>query len=344
MSIAISMPARRVQLTLIYEKEDITADLAPHIMSWSYTDNASGKADDLQITLEDREGLWKGDWLPEKGATIWAGITLVNWDSTGGEESLPFGLFEIDEIECGGPPETVTIKAVSVPVSSALRGEDKSRAWEKTKLSVIANDIAQGADMELLFEADEDPDYDRIEQTEQSDLAFLLKLCEDAGLSLKVTDKQIVVFDDAKYEQMDPEGILERGVSSILSYRATSSTRDVYSSCRVKYHNAKKKQNIDYVYSPPNRPKTGKVLAINERVASLAEAEKLARKRLRQKNKDETKLTMTLLGDLGFMAGVTLLVVGFGAFDGKYFIGQATHNVAGGYTVNLDLRRVLEGY
>lgn len=49
-----------------------------------------------------------------------------------------------------------------------------------------------------------------MEQTEQSDLAFLDKLCQDNGLSLKVTDNQIVIFDMADMEAAEPSLIFVR--------------------------------------------------------------------------------------------------------------------------------------
>ncbi len=334
--------ARRARLTLTYNNKDISKDLAQYLLSFSYTDHASGKADDLQITLEDKAGLWKADWMPEKGATVKATIQVQNWDKLGQFEELPLGTFEIDEIECSGPPETVTIKAVSVPESTSLRGEDKTRAWEKTTLYLIASDIAAEAGLGLLYETSDNPQYDRIEQTEQSDLAFLLKLCEDAGLSLKVTGQQIVIFDDSKYEQMEPIMTIARGVAPVESYSASSQTREVYSAARVKYQGRRGKVYI-YTYTPPNRPLTGKTLIINERVDSLAEAERLARSRLRQKNKEETKFSLTMPGNINLVAGVTVLIQGWGKFDGKYFVEKATHS-GPGYTTKVELRRVLEGY
>lgn len=335
--------ARRAKLLLTYGNRDISADLAPYLLGFGYTDHASGKADDLQITLEDKAGLWRGDWMPEKGATLKAAIQVQNWDGSGPLKKLPLGTFEIDELEFSGPPEVVVIKALSVPESASLRGEDKTRAWEKTRLSTIARDIAGGARLKLLYETTEDPEYDRIEQTEQSDLAFLLKLCEDAGLSLKVTGTQIVIFDDSKYEQLPPVVTIKRGVSSVISYRAVSSTRGVYSAARVQYQGGKNKGKIVYTFAPPNRPKTGKTLVINERVSSIAEAARLARKRLRQANKEEIRFGLTMQGSIALVAGVTVMIEGWGAFDGKYFVAEAAHG-GPGYTVTLELRRVLEGY
>ncbi|HOV79359.1 MAG TPA: contractile injection system protein, VgrG/Pvc8 family [Bacillota bacterium] len=338
------MKARNARLQLIYENVDISADLQPHLLSWTYTDNLSGQADDLQITLEDRAQIWTGDWMPDKGAVVRAKIVRENWTGDGQIEELGLGVFEIDEIELSGPPSTVTIKALSIPESTSLRGEAKNRAWEKTNLSVIAGDIAGGAGLELFYDTDDDPEYDRTEQTEQTDLEFLTKLCNDAGLCLKVSDYQIVIFDELKYEQQDPVDTIIKGQSRIKSYQGRTTLTGVYKSCRVDYYDANGNENITAEFTPPNPPASGRVLVVNERVSSVAEAEKLAQKRLRQENKNAVTLSLTLPGDLRYLAGLTVTLSGWGTFDGKYIITQATHSQQNGYEIKLELRRCLEGY
>lgn len=162
-------------------------------------------------------------------------------------------------------------------------------------------------------------------------------------MALKVTNKQIVIFDESKYEKIAPIMTIVRGKSAILSYSGISATREVYSAARVEYKGGSKKESIRYTYIPPNRPKTGKTLVINERVTSIAEAERLAKMRLRQKNKEEVKLSITMMGDIRLVAGVTVMVQGWGKFDGKYFVETAEHS-GPGYTTKVELRRVLEGY
>ena len=55
--------------------------------------------------------------------------------------------------------------------------------------------------------------------------------------------------------------------------------------------------------------------------------------------------TFTFPGNPALVAGVTVELKGWGAFDGKYIITQAVHTVSGsGYTTQIKLRRVLEGY
>ena len=74
--------------------------------------------------------------------------------------------------------------------------------------------------------------------------------------------------------------------------------------------------------------KSGQTLEINEKVSSREEARQLAMKRLREKNKGEFKASFKLAGDARLVAGVTVQVAGYGAFDGKYIIETAAHSIS----------------
>ena len=50
------------------------------------------------------------------------------------------------------------------------------------------------------------------------------------------------------------------------------------------------------------------------------------------------------MGDVDYVAGITIYVHGYGEFDGKYIVEQATHTITGGYKVQIKLRSCLEGY
>lgn len=88
----------------------------------------------------------------------------------------------------------------------------------------------------------------------------------------------------------------------------------------------------------------GMTLEVNEEVADVAEAEKLAKKKLREKNREEVQATVTMAGNFYMLAGNTVMLDGFGKFNGKYVITKASHSLGNGYTVQCDLRRCLYGY
>nr|DAE59506.1 MAG TPA: tail protein [Caudoviricetes sp.] len=337
------MKARYAAVNCLYNGKDISADLAAFMKSFSVREVLSGEADSAEITLEDREELWQGDWMPDRGALLDVKMSVGNWEAPGDFRTLPLGKFEVDEITNTGPPNEAKIRLVSIPNASNLRSVEKTRAWEKTKLSQIIKDIADGAEMESYYDAEEDPIQERAEQSEETDLSFLQKLCKDAGLALKITDKKIVVFDISKYEQADPVMQITKGQQSVLSFECRTTIHDIYKACHVKYKHAQQDEMIDYTFTDPKR-KEGQILQVNEKVDSLEEAEKLAKKKLHEKNLEEVAVSLTMVGNFALLASNTVQLVGWHTYDGKYLIMRSTHDIGNGYTTKIELRRVIDGY
>lgn len=347
--------ARRVEVTIKYNNKDISADIMPYVKSLSYRDAMGGQADDLQLTLEDRQGLWQSAWFPDKGAMLDVSLVTSGWQSAGAlPQTLRLGTFELDEINSSGYPSEVQLKAVSVPFNNTLRGEEHTRSWEKAELKTIANDIASAAGLNLFFDTDYNPTIERAEQTEQSDLSFLLALCGDYGLSLKISSGQLIIFDELKYETAEALlTIVKPGtiyipeenmiyLPAITGYNLMTKLRDIYAACHVAYQQGKNKAMIEATFTVPG--KTGKTLQVKEQVENVADAERLAKKRLREKNRDEVTGSINLPGSFYLVAGITINVLGFGAYDGKYIITEAQHDVGNGYTTSINIRRCLDGY
>ena len=175
------MNARRTVIRLTFEGVDISADINRNLLSMTYTDNEEDKTDDLQLSLDDREGVWLGNWLntpsASKGAEISAVIVQKNWESDGKDRVLDCGVFEIDTVDGSGPPAKATIKAGSIPYSSTIRTQKKTKAWENYTLSGIANEIAGTNGLTCMFESASNPFYPRKEQMQESDITFLQRLC-----------------------------------------------------------------------------------------------------------------------------------------------------------------------
>ena len=348
------MLPRQIIPLISYNGKSITEDITPYLISLSYTDGMSGYADDLSLTLEDRAGIWASDWFPDRGATLDISLAARNWEEEG-ITAMDVGLFVIDSIDGSAPPSQIELKAVSIPENNELRGVERTRSWEKAELKTIANDVATGAGIELVYDAKDNPVIDRAEQTEQSDLSFLLKLCEDHGLALKIYNKQVVIFDETEYEQVEPQiTIVKPGtfyekqegmhyVKRITGYRFHATTRDIYKACHVQCNDSDSGTNIEATFTDPNKT-DGKTLQVKEQVKSIPEAEKRAKKKLREKNQEEWTMTGDAMGDFYLVAALTVNVVGFGKFDGKYIITSAKHNLGNGYTTSIELRRCLDGY
>ncbi len=362
--------ARRVSVRIIFDGADITEDIAPYFRSLSYKDSEEDNSDTLQLDLQDRDSIWLQSWL-EKAVSasaasklkISATITPENWGSGGG--SLPTGGFELDSVEAAGPPATISVSGVSLGYSSPIRQTKKSKAWENYKLSAIAGEIAGNGGLSCVYESASDPFYEREEQTKESDIKFLSDLCHDAGISLKCSDGQLVLFDQATYEAKPPVLTLRRNNGRILpaspkaygaygkdpncgeyiDYRlSTGAAETQYGSCRVSYADAATGQLIEGTAKAEGEDgESAQCLEITAKVKDAGEAQALAEKHLRLHNKFNRTASFTLPGNTALVAGVTVQLEDFGGWSGKYIIKQADHTVSadGGYVTKITLRKVL---
>lgn len=357
---------RRAWLQVTYNSKDISEALAQYLISASYTDNLSGQVDDVSLTLEDKAGLWQSDWMPVKGATLDITLCTYNWQGLyDGEFDTTLGTFEVDEIELTSAPDVVNIKAVAISVGddSTLRSTLRSKTWENISVRKVASDIAWENGMKLFWDCDDNPDIDKLEQNDESDLSVLQKVCDDAGFALKITTDTIIVFDEAKYEQAEPViEIYHPGTNTIADvaeadgtptpdrifhstgYSFRTKIRDVYKKCHIKYTNDQDKSVIESTFTDPNKS-NGATLEIHQQVTSQAEADRLAKKKLREKNRDECTGSYSLDGCQFLCAGETIEMIGFGVFSGRYIVTQAKHDISGsGYVTSIDVRRCLIGY
>ncbi len=225
---------RRAALSLIYEGRDISADLAPDLLSLTFTDKsgAKGETDDLQVVISDRDRLWQDAWCPQRGHTMQASIVCTDWFALGDCLELPCGAFEVDEVEFeAGETDTVTIKGVPAAVKTSLAGQKKTRAWNSATLETIAGDIAREAGLTLLYRGDA-ISLQRVEQRQEQDLAFLHRIGGEHGCRVKVSSRQIVVYSGSGADGLEPV-TLDRGNTG--SFRGKITTAEVYSSCTVTF-------------------------------------------------------------------------------------------------------------
>lgn len=370
----------QTQLRLLFTAagQDVSQSVLPDLLSFTFSDKETGEADELRLTLKDETGKWAATWKPDGGEVVDAYL------STGsGSDELHCGRFYVDSMSVSGAPRTFEMQAVSTPLNQPIRRKAITKAWESRTLRGIAEEIASGNGLQLFFDVEEDPQYDRRDQKEESNLAFLQRLCEDEGFSIKVTDQKIVIFDQRSYETKDPIKTITLGVSDVLSWSFSSQQSETYKTCVVAWRDLKKKSKdsaggydfsktpekpgtVDeeleklrtpdyraqknpainyYRYSDPNADPSGQEYRLRKRVTSKAEAERLAKATLRKVNLRRVTGSLTVIGDPSLLSGCVIACEGFGSFDGNFIIESSSHDVSGsGYTTSLQIRRVNREY
>lgn len=336
------MMSRRCEVKVNFRGTDISE----YVESFTYSDNTDF-TDDVSVVLSDKERFWSNKFFPETGDILTAAILVYNWNKANDNRSIKLGSFEIDNINYN--VTKLTLNAVAVPIFSSIRDEKNYKTWENVKLSVIAKDAARKADLTLVFESDTDPKYDKSEQNNESDLSYLEKLCKAEGLAVKISGKQLIIFDEAKYDTLPPSVTLETGKSYFYGYPSFKrSAKNIYGGCEIKYFDSKTDKTYTGIFKAPDMGNVKKILRLQEKFNSERDTidyNRKAKARLREQNKKEWTASVKLKGDIIYFAGININLKGFYKFDGKYNITTCKHSISrSGYVVTLNLRKCLEGY
>ena len=283
----------------------------------------------------------------DKGMSIQAGVK--RYLPNGKIVRTGFGIFELDQLRASGPASSITIKGTSLPYSNGIRTEERDKSWEGYTLSRIGMEIASNGGLGFLYDCPDDPTYERIEQAKQTDIAFLMQLCHDAGKSLKISGMKLIIFDQAKYERMKSIETIRWMDGTYTKYDlSTQSGETHYDQCRLTYFDAASGTTFEGVANADDYDEEAKehtICTITDRkVSSNEEAAELAAKILRLHNKYEKRVSFTLIGNPILSAGLAMNVQGFGLWDEKYIIKQCRHEISNtGYTTKITLRTIPEG-
>ena len=121
---------RRSDVQVVFDGTDITKEIRPYLISLDYVDNEEDETDDLQIKLQDREGLWRESWLNE-AVQIAAGLKPARVIENGTDYTVTASTGAVIR---SGPGESYA-KLGSSAYGSQISVLKIENGWAKTKYS-----------------------------------------------------------------------------------------------------------------------------------------------------------------------------------------------------------------
>lgn len=328
------MKARTASVDLYWNGAAVTSKMTGQTTTVTYTDPASGEADSIDISINDRDRKWVNAWMPTAGDSLTARIKLQNWERDGDNHSLYCGYFILDSFSFSGWPTVATISGVSTPADGAFRETERSKVWAEVTIKEIATEIAGRAKIALYWDAVGcDFTITAIEQSRQTDCDFLASLCDAYGLSMKVYAQKIVIFDREAYKAKTPAMIID--ASDIESWSWQSDLAGTYTGGEYSYTDPATEEEITVKIGGGDR-----ILKVSGKTDSAADAERKLKAAVASANHGSTKLNLTITGNAALFAGQTVRVAGLGKLSGKYYIDKVTHTIGSSYTMTLDLSLV----
>ena len=324
--------------SLFYEKTNITADIEPHLIELTYTDQLEGASDELSVTFEDISGKWIRQWFPTQGDKLRAAIGYQ------GALLTDIGEFEIDEVEYSYKPSSISLKALSTGITKANRTL-KPKAYENTTLAQIVGIVANRLKLKVVGKIKAIP-IKRVTQYQERDVEFLARLAREYHHSFKIVGDQLVFTDKTELGQAEAVLILEE--RDCISLRLRDRIKDTAKEVDISGYDASGKKVVKKrKKATALRPNLKQAKAASEdtlKIVTRGESEEQVEARgnaaLAEQNDDQTAGNITLVGNPSLVAGATILLRNLGVFSGKYLIKSSRHSISRsqGYTTDIEVR------
>ncbi|WAT01046.1 phage late control D family protein [Rouxiella chamberiensis] len=149
------------------DQRDITQNIRSRLLSLNLTDNRGFEADQLDIELDDADGMVT---MPERGAVL---SVFLGWK---GSALVGKGSFTVDEVEHHGAPDTLTIRARSADFRGTLNSR-RALSYHDTTLGEVVTQIAERNNLKaMLADGLANIAIPHIDQTQETDAKFITRL------------------------------------------------------------------------------------------------------------------------------------------------------------------------
>lgn len=176
---------RRPACYLSADDQPLDATIMRRLVSLTLTDNRSAEADTLELVLSDADAQLE---LPRRGVVLQC---QIGW---AGEALTDMGSFVVDETSWSTGPDQITVSAKSADMKSTLK-TGKRRSFHRQNLGQIASQIASDHQLSLSITAElANIDLSHVDQTDESDLNLLHRLCLDNGADYSIKQGRLLIF------------------------------------------------------------------------------------------------------------------------------------------------------
>ncbi|HBG9457335.1 TPA: phage major tail tube protein [Escherichia coli] len=323
------------------------------LMSLTLTDNRGFEADQLDLELDDADGKIV---LPRRGAVI---TLALGWK---GQPLFPKGAFTVDEIEHTGAPDRLTIRARSADFRETLNTR-REKSWHKTTVGEVVKEIAARHKLKMALGKDlSDKPVEHIDQTNESDGSFLMRLARQYGAIASVKNGNLLFIrqGQGKSASGKPLPVISITRKDGDSHRFTLADRGAYTgviaswlhtrepekkeSTTVKRKRRTKKQKKepeakqgDYLVGTDEN-----VLVLNRTYANRSNAERAAKMQWERLQRGVASFSLQLAeGRADLYTEMPVKVSGFKQpiDDAEWTITTLTHTVSpdNGFTTSLEL-------
>jgi len=314
---------------LVVNGQDITPKVGSRLIDLRLRESRGEEADQLDITLDDADGRMA---LPPTGASI---ALRLGW---AGGQMVDKGTFTVDEVEHGGAPDRISIRARSANMGKSLR-QRTSGSWHETTLGSIVRDIAGRNSLPARIDAQLDAlPIEHADQTNESDLHFLTRLARQHDAVCTVKKDQLVFLRTSSRTSASGQAFAAVHITrqSGDQHRYHSAERTSYTGVRAYWHDPRRAQRQSAIAGSDEDVKE-----LKDTYASEQDATRAASAEQQRVDRGAATLSITLaLAQPALMPQSPVTVQGFKPqIDATaWLVKSVEHSLGdGGFTTSLEL-------
>ena len=341
MSASVQIPAWQIKIG----GTQVAGNLTTHSQHVHYDEAVGGKANVLEIQVEDSAHAWANN-PPKIGTALSLSIGYQ------GQSLVSCGNFEVDEWEAEGPPDTFLIRAIQAGVTHAIR-TPKSVAYEGQPLVSIANTIAKQYGMSVdSTEVSPDVPYQRLTQRLETDLGFLHRIANAHNYEFTIRGNQLVFYSRPQLDAQTGALMIYKTDSTRFRIHQQHHGDKTYKKAVVMYFDPHSKKLLQATANAAATATQGvdlglqDTLLVRERVENAQQATLRAQAHLHAANMHVLKGEVIIPGSMVYRAGNPVMLSGFGTvLDSiKWIINEGKHRLdRNGYKTSLELRTTITG-
>lgn len=212
------------------DKKDISQLISTRLMSLTLTDSRGFEADQLDIQLNDADGMLS---LPPRGAILSLGLGWKN-------EPLTYkGEYTVDEVEHTGAPDSLTIRARSADLRGVLTNQQE-RSFHRTTLGAIVKQIAEENQLKPQISSEmANINIAHIDQANESSINLLQRLAKEHDAIATVKNGSLLFMPAGRGKTVNgkeiPVLIITRQQGD--SHRFSIAEGDNYEGVKAYWHN-----------------------------------------------------------------------------------------------------------
>ncbi len=299
---------------ILADSQDITDRIRDRLLSLRVTDEAGIKSDTVDIKLDDRDALIA--W-PEHGAEL---EVSLGYKETG---LTRIGLYVVDEVEHGGPPNALTIRAKASDMRHSLKAP-RTRVWDNVTLADMLTTIAgEHGLVPKIGESLAAVSYAHIDQTEESDLHLLTRLARENSAVTKPVAGNLIFTPRGESKSISGQELptIQILASQIQRHQMTQADRGKYAAVLTHWHDPIKAERV-----PVKVGQGEPVYTLRHTYPDNDQAIRAAQAKLEALQRGTGTLSLTLIGNSDLMAEAKLELKGIrDRVDGEWLIQSVEH-------------------